>query len=263
MESHNDPASLLFRWWPQIEANKNRIIGGVVIIAVVILVYSFVSWRRETSQIEAGDAVTRALETLPPGSDSSQAASMYLGISDQYGSTLAGQRALIQGAAALFMQGKYPDAQGDFQRYLDEHPDGEFSGQAALGVAKCLEAQGKLNDAQGAYQHVISDFSDPEALVNAQFSLALIDLQQRNASSAEQLLQQVMQSDPYGVLGGEARQYLYNIESSRPAPSATSPTVSGAPAPTSVVNAVQHAINAAVAPAKSNSAPSTPFNLSH
>ena len=261
METHNDPASLLFKWWPQIEANKNRIIGGVVIIAVVVLIYSFISWRRETNQVEAGDAVTRALVTMPPGSDASQVANMYLGISDQYGGTMAGQRALMQGAAALFMQGKYADAQGDFQRYLDAHPDGEFAGQAALGVAKCLEAQNKLNDAAGAYQHVINDFPDPEAVVNAQFSLALVDLQQRNASSAAQLLQQVAQSDPYGVLGGEARQYLYNIESSRPAPSATpsaAPTMSTPPATRMPVAPV-----APAAPAKPNSAPSAPFNLSH
>ncbi len=145
----NDASSLLFKWWPQIEANKNRIITGIAIVAVVVLGYSFYSWHHTQTQIDSGDAVTQALVSLPANSDLSQVANRYLGISDEYGSTLAGQRALMQGASALFMAGKYADAQGVFQRYADAHPDGEFSGQATLGVAKCMEAQGKLNDAAG------------------------------------------------------------------------------------------------------------------
>ena len=89
----NDAASLLFKWWPQIEANKNRIITGVAIIAAIILGYSFFSWHRAQNQIDAGDAVTQALISVQPGTDPSQVANRYLGISDEYGSTLAGQRA--------------------------------------------------------------------------------------------------------------------------------------------------------------------------
>jgi predicted negative regulator of RcsB-dependent stress response len=227
----NDAAGLFFKWWPQIEANKNRIITGVGIIAAVVLGYSFYSWHHQQNQIDAGDAVTQTLISVPPGADLSEVANRYLGISDQYGGTLAGQRALMQGAAALFMAGKYADAQGDFQRYADEHPDGEFAGQASLGVAKCLEAQGKLNDAAGVYQHVINDLPDEEAIIVAQFSLAQIYLQQHSYDNAASLFQKVMQSDRFGALGSEAAQYLYNMQSRAPAPTPAATPAQGTSAP--------------------------------
>jgi predicted negative regulator of RcsB-dependent stress response len=245
----NDAAGLLFKWWPQIEANKNRIITGAIIIAVVILGYSFYSWHNQQNRIAAGEAVTGALVSLPPGSDISQVANMYLGISDQYGSTIAGQRALMQGASALFMAGKYADAQSAFQRYLDNHPDDQFAGQAALGVAKCQESLGKLDAAEGTYQHVINDLADEEAVFAAQFSLAQIYLQQQKNDKAAQLLQKVAQGDRYGALGNEAAQALYNMQSR--APAAPAPA---APAATPANGTLP------VAPAKGNAAP---FNLSH
>jgi predicted negative regulator of RcsB-dependent stress response len=243
----NDAAGLLFKWWPQIEANKNRIITGAIVIAVVILGYSFYSWHHQQNQIAAGEAVTGALVSLPANSDISQVANMYLGISDQYSGTLAGQRAMMQGASAMFMAGKYADAQSIFQRYLDNHPDGEFSGQAALGVAKCLESQGKINDAAGAYQHVINDLADEEAVFAAQFALAQIYLQQQKNDAAAQLFQKVMQGDRYGALGNEAAQALYSMQSRAPAPA-------GKPSATPATTAPS------VAPSKGTG---TPFNLSH
>jgi tetratricopeptide (TPR) repeat protein len=230
METHDDAASLFFRLWPQIEANKNRILGVVGAVALVVIVISFVSWRHTQSQIDAGNAVTQTLVSMPPGSQSSQVADAYLGIADQYASTPAGQRALMQGATALFIEGKYSDAQAYFQRYVQNHPDGEFAGQAQLGVGKCLEAQGKLNDAAGAYQLVIDHFTDEEAIISAKFSLALIDLAQKNYAPAEQLFQEVAQSDRFGALGTEAIEYLYNLESKRPAPAAgTAPAKANSP----------------------------------
>ncbi len=236
----NDAASLMFKWWPQIEANKNRIVTGVIVVAVVALGYYFISWHRQQNQIDAGVAVTQAVLSDQPGGDPSQMANRFLGISDEYGSTLAGQRAQMQGGAELFMAGKYADAQGVFKRYLDEHPDGEFSGQAGLGVAKCLESQGKFDEAAGQYQHVIDDLADEEAVIAAQFSLALIDLQQKKYDNAAQLFQKVVQADRFGALGSEAAQYLYSMQSRGPA-------AAPAAAP-------------ATAPAKGTAAP---FNLSH
>lgn len=246
----NDAAGLLFKWWPQIEANKNRIITGAIIIAVVILGYSFYSWNHQQNQIAAGEAVTGALVSLPPGTDISRVANIYLGISDQYGGTIAGERALMQGASALFMAGKYADAQSAFQRYLDNHPDGQFAGQAALGVAKCQESLGKLDAAEGTYQHVINDLADEEAVFAADFSLGQIYLQQQKYDKAAQLLQKVAQGDRYGALGNEAAQALYNMQSHAPAAPA---------APSGAAPAATPATPSA-APSKGTAAP---FNLSH
>ena len=43
-------------------------------------------------------------------------------IAVDYAGTSAGQRALLEGATALFTTGKYADAQTGFQKFLDAYP---------------------------------------------------------------------------------------------------------------------------------------------
>lgn len=242
MESQDATATFLLKVWPQIEANKNKIgtIAGIVI--AVAAAFSFFSWRHEQNQVAAGDAVTQTLISMAQGADPSRMANAYLTISSDYPGTPAGQRALLQGAALLFTEGKYSDARTAFQRFLEAHPDDELSGQAALGVAKCEEAEGKLDDAAGQYQHVINDFADPEAVIAAKFALAEVDLETHKYANASQLFQDVAQTDPYGVLGNEAAEYLFEFGSK------THPSLPATPA------------MPAPAPSKT---PAAPFNLSH
>jgi TolA-binding protein len=255
MQSQDAADTFLIKWWPQIEANKNKIVGVVAIAAGVVLIGSFISWRHDQNQIAAGEALTGAMLNLTSNPDPSRQADNYLAIADEYRNTPAGERSLLEGATALFMQGKYSDAQVNFQRYLQAHPDDEFSGLAALGVGKSLEAQGKLNDAAGAYQHVIQDFPDAQAVVNAKFSLAQIYLQQHKYGDAVQLFQDVAKLDPYGPLGSEAAQYLFNFQSKAPASSTATPVTSPVMAP---------ATPSATAPAPAHAPASpAPFNLSH
>jgi predicted negative regulator of RcsB-dependent stress response len=223
MESQDSLAIFFLKLWPRIEANKNRIgiAAGIVVAAVCIIL--FISWRHQQNQIDAGDALTQTLITIPPNADPSQFSASYLDIADSYGGTPAGQRALLQGATVLFAQGKYTDAQADFQRYLDEHPDDQFSGIAALGVARSLEAEGKINDAMGQYQHVTTDISDEQSVNQARFSLARLNMQQGHFTDAFQGFQQVINADPYGTLGNEARQLAVELQSKLPKQPATAP----------------------------------------
>jgi TolA-binding protein len=173
--------------------------------------------------------MTGTLISLPQQEDAATMANAFLEISTEYPGTPAGQRALLQGAATLFSAGKYKDAQSYFQQYLDAHPDGDFAGQASLGVAKSLEAEGQLNQAAGAYQHVISDIADAQAVVEAKFSLGRVDMEGHNYADAERLFAEVAQTDPYGALGSEAAQYAYELKSKVPTtPPATTPTTAPA-----------------------------------
>jgi TolA-binding protein len=257
MQSQDATDTFLIKWWPQIEANKNRILSVAGGVAAVIVIGAFVSLRHQQNQVAAGEAVTQAIITLQANSNPSQISDTFLGIADEYRNTPAGERSLLEGAAALFTEGKYSDAQAYFQRYLQAHPDDDFSGLAALGVAKSLEAQGKLNDAAGAYQHVIQDFPDAQAVNDAKFSLARVDLQQQHYADAMNLFQDVAKSDPYGTLGNEAAQYVYNLQSKVPASAATTPATSPMVTPTA-----PPAVAPAQAPSHAPGSPS-PFNLSH
>jgi TolA-binding protein len=216
MESHDAAATYLLKLWPKIEANKNRIIVGTGVVLAIIVIILLFCWRREANRVDAGDALTQTLITIPPNADPSQFSQSYLAIANDYAGTAAGTRALLQGAAVLFGEGKYTEARGHFQRYLDEHPDDELSGIAALGVARCFDAEGKVNDAIGAYQHVTQDFADEQSVSQARFSLARINMQQGKYTDAMQGFQQVIQADPYGALGNEARQMAVELQSKLP-----------------------------------------------
>lgn len=216
MESHDAAAAYLLKLWPQIEANKNKIIAGTSIVLAIIVIVLIISWRREANRVDAGDALTQMLITTPPNADPSQLSQSYLAVANDYAGTAAGTRALLQGAAILFAQGKYTEAQSHFQRYLDEHPDDELSGIAALGVARCFDAEGKINEAAGAYQHVTQDFTDVQSINQARFSLAQINIKQGKYTDAMQALQQVIQANPYSALGNQARQIAIEVQSKLP-----------------------------------------------
>ena len=248
MESQDTATDFVYKVWPQIEANKNKIIGGIIAIVAIVVIYSFVSWNRQQSQIAAGEAMTQVLLSLKPGTTPQEVSQSYLAVAEDHSGTMAAQRALLQGATVLFTQGDYTNAQKNFQRYLDAHPDDSFSSYATLGVAKCYAAEGKINDAIGEYQQVIN-VGNAQAQAEARFALAQIYMQAGNYTDAIRLFQQVAQAEQYGALGTEAAEYAYELHFKVPQPAAA-PSV--APAKTPAATATP-----AAAPA------TAPFNLSH
>ena len=225
MQPSETPATFLFRSWPWIEANKTRlvVIGGIVVVAVFVITYF--SWQREQDEIAAGTAFTQLALTVPINAGTAEWADAYLKIANEHPGTLAGQRAWLQGAAALFSLGKYTDAQAQFQKFLEAHPDSEFSAAAALGVATCLEALGKPEVAVGAYQRVINGFSDAAAANAAKFALARIAEQQGRFTDALNYYGNIARSFPGSPVGQQAelRALMLNTKLASAKPAASNP----------------------------------------
>jgi TolA-binding protein len=222
MQVQDTTTLFLLKWWPWVEANKNRLIAGGAIAAIAIFLIWFMVCQSESKEIAAGQALT---QTALSGSGS--LADACLKIAREHPGTVSGQRALLQGAAALFDAGKFPDAQTQFQKFLDAHPVSEFSGQAALGVAASLDAQGKADLAAGAYQKVISSSSDATVVSAAKFGLARIDESQGRLNDALGLYQDVARANPNGSLGSESAMRLMELKNKLPAPApATTPAAS-------------------------------------
>jgi predicted negative regulator of RcsB-dependent stress response len=205
MQVQDTSTAYLFKLWPWIEANTNRLIYGAVIIVATGILIAFYFWHQNQNEIAAGQALTELLTSTPSDSDAGQLADAYLKIAANFPGTRAGGRAVMQGAAALFEAGKYLEAQAQFKKYLETHPGDVFCAQAALGVAASLDAQGKTDLAASAYQRVISGFSDLNAVNVAKFALAQIDERQGKLADAENLYEDVARSSPNGSSGSDAQ----------------------------------------------------------
>jgi len=214
----------VYKLWPWVEANKNRLIGGGAIAIIAGFVISFYFWRQNQNEIAAGQALTELAVSNRQNSDAGQFADACLKIAADFPGTRAGERAAVQGATALFDSGKYTEAQAQFQQFLKIHPDSVFSPQATLGVAACLDVQGKTDLAASAYRRVISGFQDSDTVNAAKFAVAQIDERQGKLSDAENLYEDVARSNPNGSLGSEAALHAMELQAKlTPAPASTAP----------------------------------------
>ena len=204
MQPSDKPTALLLKLWPWIEANKTRLIVGGAIVVIVVFLISFFTWQRGQTEIAAGKAYTELAFSVPDTASPAEWAGAYQNIEDEYPGTLAAQRAELQSAGALFVAGKYADAQARFQQYLDTYPDGKSSGAAALGVAASLEAQGKLEQAIGTYQRVIDGFSDVVAANTAKIALARIAEAQGRFNDALNFYESIGRFNPGTPVASEA-----------------------------------------------------------
>ncbi|HSY74053.1 MAG TPA: tetratricopeptide repeat protein, partial [Dongiaceae bacterium] len=195
MQSQDATTLFLFKLWPWVEANKNKLIAGAGIIAVVACVLYYLSSQREQKEIDAGKALTQTMVSATAVQPEA-----YLKIANENPGTGAAQRALIQGAAALFETGRFADAQAQFQKFLDIYPDNDLAAQATLGVAASLDAQGKLDLAVGAYQRAVNT-SDAATVNAAKFAMARIDEQQGKSTEALNFYTEVARANPEGTLG--------------------------------------------------------------
>jgi TolA-binding protein len=202
MQAHEEATATdyIFRFLPWVEANLKRLAFGAAFILIAVFVFSFYSYRQNQREIAAGEALTQAgiSESGAPLADAC------LKIATDYAGTPAGQRALLQGATALFTTGKYADAQAAFQKFLDAYPDNFLSPQATLGVAASLDALGKTELAASIYQKAAGQTADLSVAASAKFSLARIDEAQGKSAEAARLYGEVARTYANTSLGSEA-----------------------------------------------------------
>jgi TolA-binding protein len=220
MQLQDAPATYLFKLWPWIETNKIRIAcgGGIVVVAIGLI--SFYSWQRNQKEITAGETLSRMMSDSGT-TTAAQQAGLFMKVAGDYPGTAAGQRAILQSAGMLFEAGKYPDAQTQFQQFLNQYPGSSLAAQATLGVAASLDAQGQTDSAAGVYHRVITSYSDVIVAGYAKYRLAQIDERLGKLSEALNLYEDVAHSNPGSQLGSEAG--LCAMELKKKPSSATAP----------------------------------------
>ena len=119
MQAQDTATAYFFKLWSWVETNIKQVLMGLGVVVVAIALVSYYFWRQNQLEIDAGQALTQVVVSSPGYSEANQLIDAYSKVAADYPGTQSGQRALILGATALFEGGKYPEAQAQFQKYLD------------------------------------------------------------------------------------------------------------------------------------------------
>jgi len=171
MQTQDAPVEILFKFWPWLEANKNRLIAGVAALFAVYGIYSFLTWQHEQKEAEAGNALTKLLVAPAPGAKPEDQAAKYAQLAAEYSGTAAAKRAQLQAATAFFEAGRYDEATAQFQKFLAAGAPGALAATAQLGLAASQEALGKP-EATASYQKVVSLYPGSSCEQSAKAALA-------------------------------------------------------------------------------------------
>jgi tetratricopeptide (TPR) repeat protein len=236
MDAKADELPLSDRFWTWFEANKKPALIGLVIVILGVLIAVVVSWRRSENDTASSEAVANitADQAAFGAAASTNAATEYLKIANEYPKTPAGARALLLAAGSLFGEGKYDQAIVQFGRFARDYPENPLMGESLLGVAACLEAQGKTNDATAAYKSLVERHPTDAVAPRAHFALGRLYEAQGKPEQARTEYETVLRSEqPYGgggSLGNEAgvrleefRWKYPNLNPPAPPPAAMNP----------------------------------------
>jgi len=235
MQTQDAPAEILFKLWPWLEANKNRLIIGAVVLVVIGGIFYFMSAQKAQAEVDAGQAMTAQTMSLESDGPSSQTAAQFQQLADKYPGTAAAKRAQLQAAGALFNAGNYADADTQFEKFLAGNPTGPLAATAVLGIAASLEAQNKLDLAAAAYHRVVTAYPDSGCVPMADLAQGRIAEQQNKLTEALNHYEDAARSPLGGSIAQEAMIRATELKAKMPA-TAAKPAASPAPAfmPTSI-----------------------------
>jgi predicted negative regulator of RcsB-dependent stress response len=212
MQTQDASAEFLIKFWPWLEANRQRLIVMAVAVVVVLFFWYYIDTQKEQKAINAGQAYTQLQLSMAPNPTVQQVSEAFLKLASQYAGTIAAERAQLQAAAVLFDAGRYADAQAQFQKFLDANHGSSLAAAAQLGVAASLESQNKLADAATAYRMVTTSYPNSAEALPAKFSLGSVLEAQGKTTEAIGYYQEVARMPLAGSLASEAAQRLAQIQ---------------------------------------------------
>jgi predicted negative regulator of RcsB-dependent stress response len=192
-----------------LHANRKRLLIGIGVIAGVGLITGFFAWKKDQ---EATDANARFFEipvaSAPNAPVIAPSPTAYMNLAQEYPGTSAGEYSVLLGAESFFVDGKYPESQREFSKFIVDHPDSPMVAQARVGVAACLEAQGKSADAIQEYQGIVSAYPNEMSIVEpAKLTMARLFEQANRPDQALTFYSELARSqNPYDPWAAEARE---------------------------------------------------------
>jgi predicted negative regulator of RcsB-dependent stress response len=188
-----------------LEANKKGLIVGFVAAVVIGFGIAIYRYNVDQKELAASDALLKLKTSFGSTDLTNQAtASEYLKVAQEYPGTTAADRAILLAASALFTQGRYGDAQGEFSKFLRDRPQSPFAATAAYGVATSLEAQGKVDEALTAYQNLSVRFPNSSILEDAKMATARVYESKKQPEQALRIYDEILKAPGVGSAGAQA-----------------------------------------------------------
>jgi predicted negative regulator of RcsB-dependent stress response len=183
---------------------------GLIIGTAVVLLIGFGVYVHFLRRAERESAAAQALiEKRGPAGATDVAvrvkASDYLEVASKYPGTSAAEQAALLAARALFAEGRYPEAQAQFERFVAEHKGSDWVAQAEFGIAACLEAQNQADKALARYQQVATRFAADAIVPYARLACARIEEAQGRPELALRIYDELARSRTATMLGPEVR----------------------------------------------------------
>jgi TolA-binding protein len=218
MESDVTQSVFFDRAWAWADTHKKQLLaGGIAIVAAGVIIALWVA-HQSAEQNEANFALSKLLTRglTPNAPETSPDA--FLKVAAEFPGTDAAARAQLLGAGELFAAGKYPEAQAQFQKFLQEHSDSSLAAQAALGVAASQDSQGKTNEAIESYRGVAGRYSgNPSVVGQAKLSLARLLEAQGKLQDARTAYEEVARLfGYYSSMGSEAARRFEALTAAHP-----------------------------------------------
>jgi tetratricopeptide (TPR) repeat protein len=188
-----------------LHANQKRVLLGAAIVAFVIIVTAVIIYNQASREVTASEVLSGIRLPTNPGTTPREGlAEDYLKFAQEYAGTKAAARAVIQAAGVLYAEGKYAEAQKQFERLLREYADSPWVAEANLGIAASLEAQQKIPEAIAKYDEVRRRFANSAIVDEAKLGLGRLYEAQNQPAEALKLYEELVKANPYSGLGAEA-----------------------------------------------------------
>lgn len=226
-----------FLAWAQ--ANQKRLILWGAIVVIVMAAGVFFVYYQGQKEMRASIALSNVRAPLNPGSPMpAGAAEEYLKIAREHAGTKAAARALLLGAAALFIDGKYAEAQKTFEQFLREYPESEWVPKAHFGIASTLDAQGKAAEAIAKFDEIRRRFANDAVIDEVKLALGRLYENQNKPEEAHKIYAELVQANAYSGMGSEAGVRKEELEAKFPQlrPASAPPPVLTPPALTALTN---------------------------
>ncbi len=218
----------LLTWF---DKNKRPLLTACIAVAVIGTIAGIYVWHQNQTQADASEALSNISSTAYTGGSQAGTTEALLKVAADYSGTEAAKRAVLMAAGNYFAEGKYKEAQAQFEKFLRDYRASTFAGQALLGVAASKDAQGMAAEATVAYKDIVDHHAADTVALQARIALGRLYEAQHKPELARDLYQQVAQMDANGTLGAEAGMRMAELLSKNPSLLQVNPAMASPPVP--------------------------------